>query len=563
MYASLRSRFFATLLSLIAAVALALPLAAASSSATVAHAAPAHAAIDCSQSPICTEVQDPEEVFGQGHYVGHDEPSTLFYSNRPGSGNQMVYTMKLPKDPKPGAGNVPRTGQSFNFQLHPAFWLGMAMCDTQSYPEQVSTCAPDSDSNIFDNQDAQHPMSKHPGTAFMEMQFYPPGWVAWPSGNSCDPTKWCAALNIDSLAEDPVNGTLLNDTCLAEIGGNPEYLNFAFITRNGHTQAPPSPINSTLATFTPDPTQDLFMNSGDTIVTSLHDTAHGLRIDIVDLTTHQAGSMTASASNGFGQIQYDATGNSCNNIPYDFHPMYSTSSEHTRVPWAAHSYNIAFSDEIGHFQACNGAATITPGDNCPAGNTEYDGEPTDANDTQCFPASASTLIQINGCIEGNGVTGFDSLSYQTLWPDGNTALHPSSLQFTSPITGPGFNYSRMAFEADLPRIEAPDVDGNCDRSTGANCTLIPITDDGQPANFYPFFSIHKSGHEDGRGAIGSCSWLLGNDVPGLTTNDFGKNAQYGHLLFLTYLAFGGGGATIVRTNDFQQILSQNPCPNQL
>ena len=28
-------------------------------------------------------------MFGQGHYVGHDEPSTLFYSNVPGSGNRM------------------------------------------------------------------------------------------------------------------------------------------------------------------------------------------------------------------------------------------------------------------------------------------------------------------------------------------------------------------------------------------------------------------------------------------------------------------------------------------
>ena len=35
--------------------------------------------------------------------------------------------------------------------------------------------------------------------------------------------------------------------------------------------------------------------------------------------------------------------------------MYATSSEHTRVPWAAHSYNVAFSDEIGHFEYCDKA----------------------------------------------------------------------------------------------------------------------------------------------------------------------------------------------------------------
>jgi NAD(P)-dependent dehydrogenase (short-subunit alcohol dehydrogenase family) len=59
-------------------------------------------------------------------------------------------------------------------------------------------------------------------------------------------------------------------------------------------------------------------------------------------------SMTASAGNGFGQIQAAPTGTSCTEIPSDFHPMYSTSSPQTRVPWAAHSYNVAFDEEIGH-----------------------------------------------------------------------------------------------------------------------------------------------------------------------------------------------------------------------
>jgi len=290
MRTSTKPKFLTILTSLITAITITLSLAATVSVQgviTQASAAQSHMTIPCATSPICTEVQNPEEVFGEGNYVGHDEPSNLFYSNRPGSGSQMIYTLKLPTDPKPGPGNVPKPGQSFNFQLHPAFWFGMAMCDTQSYPEQVSTCTPNSDSNIFEGQDAQHPMSKHPGTAFTEMQFYPPGWVSWPAGNSCDAKKWCAALNIDSLSEDPVAGTTQNPTCQATAGL--EYVNFAFITKNGQSQAPASPVNSTLATFTPDPNKDLFMNSGDTLVVSLHDTAHGLRIDIFDLTSHQFG----------------------------------------------------------------------------------------------------------------------------------------------------------------------------------------------------------------------------------------------------------------------------------
>ena len=83
------------------------------------------------------------------------------------------------------------------------------------------------------------------------------------------------------------------------------------------------------------------------------------------------------------------------------------------------------------------------------------------------------------------------------------------------------------------------------------CTLIPTTDDGTPADFYPFYST---------GTVrGQCAWMLGNDIPGVTANDFGKNNQYGSLLKLTYLVFGGHGATLQRYNDFRQILSSNPC----
>jgi hypothetical protein len=108
---------------------------------------------------------------------------------------------------------------------------------------------------------------------------------------------------------------------------------------------------------------------------------------------------------------------------------------------------------------------------------------------------------------------------------------------------------RVAFEADLPRIET----NTCSRSTGAGCTLIPTTDKGTPAAFYPFFSAFQHGIQNQK-----CMWGFGNDLPGATT-DFGRNAQYGSLLSLTYLAFGGGGATIQRFNDLRQIIS-NPCP---
>ena len=526
------------------------------------NAASPHAAINCEYSSLCAEVATPADVFG-GEYVGHDEPSLVPYSNVPGSGNHLSYSMQLPRDPSPANPNTP--GKSYEFQLNGSIWLGMALCATQSYPEQVSTCTPDSDSNIVDP--AVSP--KHPGTAFVELQFYPPGWVPWPTwqvavgASACDPTKGCAAMNIFSLAEDPVAGTTLNATCASRVGL--EYVNFAFVTKNGRTTNPPNPVQSTTATFTPDPKNDLFMNPGDNLQVSLGDTPHGLRATINDLSSGQRGSMTASAANGFGQVQYDPTGTSCVNLPYDYHPMYSTSSEQTRVIWAAHTYNLSFTSEIGHFENCNGPNPIpaTPfgldasGNpvTCPAGNTEGFGShtsPTDSDDDFCFPGSEALRIHVNGCTDTN--TGFDSMDYWPVWPDGNRALHPSSLLISSPRTGPGLNinYSRVAFEANLPRIET----NTCDRSTGAGCTLIPTTDKGTPAAFYPFFSAFQNGVPDEQGN-GSCMWGFGNHLRG--ANDFGRNAQYGSLLTTTYLAFGGGGATIDRINNFRQIIS-NPCP---
>jgi hypothetical protein len=321
-----------------------------------------------------------------------------------------------------------------------------------------------------------------------------------------------------------------------------------------------------LTTFTPNPSKDLFMNSGDNITVSLRDTANGVRAAINDLTTGQTGSMTASAANGFGQVAFDPNpGTSCTNIPYNFHPMYSTASEQTRVIWAAHSYNISFTSEIGHFENCNGPNPIpaTPfGEDssgnpiaCPNGNTEGFGSntsPTDGDDNFCFPGSEALFVHINGCSDTN--TGFDNLSYQPVWPDGNMALHPQPALVSSPMTGPGdsVQYSRVAFEANIPRIEP----GQC-RFTGVGCTPLPITDKGSPVAFYPFFSAFQDGVPNEQGDNG-CMWGFGNNLPG-ATNNFGGNTQYGPLLAQNYLVLGGGGAVTVRYNDFRQIMS-NPCP---
>jgi hypothetical protein len=517
--------------------------------------------------PLCTEINEfpnGQTTNYEGLYVGHDEPSLLFYSNVPGSGNHMQYRLVLPKDP-PVLPNQAGTGGTFNFQLHPAFWVGVAMCDTQSYPNPGNgvACTPDSDDNIFDGSDSTKAdwIGNHPGTAFMEMQFYPPGWVLWPPGNSCDSTRWCAALNVDSLSQDPNHGTQLNGTCAATVGV--EYVNFAFITRNGkpHHGAPPNPVNSTLDTFTADSNTDLFMNSGDVLIVDLHDTPHGLQIVIHDLTSGESGSMTASAANGFGQVQYDPTGTSCNNLPYDFHPMYSTSSEHTRVPWAAHSYNVAFSDEIGHFEYCSLADPLT-GKCLVASATDPAGH--DADDVGCFNAGDSSLVAIGGCL-GTDVD-FDGPEYQSNWPGTSSnrfmdrQLHPRSVLFSSPAFVPTgqreghANYDRVAFEADMPRIEIHSLspNNNCNRTTGAGCVNPP-----NGASFYPFFSTRNTDDTEG------CMWQLGGaQIPG-TSNTFGgtSTAEYGPLLLSLYQVFGSTTLPSFRYNNFRQILNTNPCRN--
>lgn len=80
--------------------------------------------------------------------------------------------------------------------------------------------------------------------------------------------------------------------------------------------------------------------------------------------------------------------------------------------------------------------------------------------------------------------------------------HPQPILFSSPLTGPGdsVNDQRVGFEADVPRIE-----GTCDRSTGAGCTLIPTTDSGAPAAFYPYYSAFQGTRG---GAPHGCLWGL-------------------------------------------------------
>jgi hypothetical protein len=531
---------------------------------------------------LCAETFD--SIGYAGEYTGHDEPAVLFYSNQRGSGNSSTYHLRVPKDP-PTLPTQDGKGGTFNFELHPAFWVSMAVCDDQSAPNPGGSsvgpnirCRPDSDRNIFDGTDSSKAdyIGKHPGTGFVEMQFYPPGWVS-PCGAIGNRTQWCSALNIDSLSINYNANTTNNDACLNAAGQ--EYVNFAFITKSGKPTGPPSPLLANGATFTPN-ADTLFYNPGDELRVTLEDTQHGLKVTIVDLTTGERGTMVASAANGFAQVLFDPNGTDCNpathNIRADFHPMYATSSEHTRVPWAAHSYNISFSDEIGHFEFCN--AVDSQGGNCTVDGVHDrdDGLPPGAEDDQgCFDGNftgAAGLIAIGGCTATD--FDFDGVPYLLVWPGTlknvnlDRSLHARPVEFTSPLfrddEGEARNYSRVAFEADLPRIESNTnpicqrhLSNPADPNPGQGCVNPP-----KGADFYPFFTTARSqaggGEDDGQ-----CVWHLGGPyLPG-TTNTFGGSsaAEYGPLLQLAYPATGG--QVTVRLNDFRRILPNNPCTSRI
>jgi len=202
------------------------------------------------------------------------------------------------------------------------------------------------------------------------------------------------------------------------------------------------------------------------------------------------------------------------------------------------------------------------------------GRPTGAEDDfGCFDAafaSVKGLVPIGGCTSTD--FDFDGVAYQLVWPGtfADTAadeqLHPRSIGFTSPLftnssSGAQQNYERVAFEADLPRIESNTnppcqrhVFNPADPNPGSGCVNPP-----KGANFYPFFSTREGST--------ACTWQLGGaNIPG-TDNIFGGSSttEFGPPLELAYPSTplpGTSTPTVtIRINNFRQILPNNPCLN--
>ncbi|HWF72423.1 MAG TPA: hypothetical protein VG186_03710, partial [Solirubrobacteraceae bacterium] len=287
--------------------------------------------------------------YDNGTYIGHDEPDMGFVSARPGSGNDVTWTEVLGRDPVASPTvSTPGSDVAHWFELSLAPWFSMQMCDSKSYPQ--SPCTPESDANA----PAPCTISANPctngfaggGSAFMEMQFYPPGFSPFADAVSCDNQHWCAAMTIDSL-ECTYGFATCNGNC-------EEPVNFAFIQHDGVPTGAPAPQNTGLATLTPN-SQTLLMNPGDRIVVHMFDApvpgqpgVKAFKVVIDDLTTRQSGFMQASAANGFQNTSVA----DCSGTPYNFQPEYNTAAAQNITPWGALQTNISTQFETGHFEAC-------------------------------------------------------------------------------------------------------------------------------------------------------------------------------------------------------------------
>jgi hypothetical protein len=513
---------------------------------TVYGGAPARGGLDCNgfspvQAPahtfFCTDIRGFAGVsnantwggrfYDNGHYIGHDEPDTTFISTAPGSGGDVTWSLTLGRDPSATPTDAsPGKDVSHWFELSPAPWLSMALCDPDSYPQRP--CTANSDAN------APSATSAGGGSAFMELQLYPPGFAPTVDAISCDNAHWCAALTIDSL-ECTLDMAQCNADC-------EEPVNAAFVETDGVPAAPPNPQSYPDDEF-PD-SHTLLMSPGDKITVHIWDAPvpgeagqKALEVSIDDLTSHQSGFMQASGKNGF---QHTSIAN-CSGTPFDFQPEYSTASVGHYVPWASLQTDISTEFETGHWEPCTSLSEPIPNPIDPSdSSTVYDecagpyesaggAEGPETGDAFCYLAgsthtgftgsTAGTPPDVStGCLDNlfqNGDLDYDGTPYWPEWPvsASPTALYPSSFVESLPetidsATGKTGSYSRFFFQTDVALSES-----NCSAVTADACTVPPPG----PGRFYPYWSEADS--------HGTCSLEFGNVSSG--AEDFGKDAQYG------------------------------------
>jgi hypothetical protein len=537
--------------------------AAASTTTASSYTPNARGELDCNgfspvQKPVretfnCTDIRGSGKAnantwggrfYDNKHYIGHDEPDTDFLSSAPGSGNNVSWTITLGRDPTAAPTDAnPGHDVSNWFELTPAPWFSMALCDPNSFPQ--TSCAPESDSNAPTCTGPDCTTGLGGGSAFMEMQFYPPGNPPFVDSESCDGTHWCAALTIDSL-ECTAAFASCNNNC-------EEPVNFAFIQRNGVPTGPPSPQDAATKTFVNND-ETLLMNPGDRVAFHMSDApapGGGEAFEVVmdDLTTHQSGFMQASAANGFQTTSMS----DCSGTPFNFQPEFNTAKAGNINSWGADQVDISTEFETGHWEACTSLSDqlssnpADPSDTSPIYNGcngpyenagPADSTTPEVGEAPCYlagathpgfngPGTSTDPDRMTGCQDlftQNGDLDFDGTPYWKEWPTGLLpTIYPSSFLESFP-TSNGRQYSQFYFQTDVALSEYQCGGGNYANasSTAAGCTVPPQG----PGGFYPYWT---------QSLLGGCSLEFGNvsSGPGVLTT-FGQEKQYGTDQFAKY-----------------------------
>jgi hypothetical protein len=327
---------------------------------------------------------------------------------------------------------------------------------------------------------------------------------------------------------------------------------------------------------------------------AITDPTAGFTTTITDMTTHKTGFMTASAGKGF----MNTNPVTCAGTPHTFHAEYATAKPQNQVPWAALEGGVLMQQEIGHSEVCSSLTHSDPinapgvivdnkvSDTCVGGseggkkhkgeggcnpktgvclnastegttgpiacpsNNFASGQLCEFADGACMPQGTRTVTinghkakvtsPVNFC-EANrfqvGDLDFDGMPYQkTTWPNGSPNV-PTSFRYAGPFDAAGHTYPKIQVESDVAASEFL-----CNIFNGNNCDAPPLG-----AKFYPFFTLtSKSGQ--GVGHLfpkGACIWNFGNTIAHVTTNNLGKDAQYGTP---DVARFGGTVISAVKAN---------------
>lgn len=171
------------------------------------------------------------------------------------------------------------------------------------------------------------------------------------------------------------------------------------------------------------------------------------------------------------------------------------------MPWAAHSYNVAFSHEIGHFEYCNRVNPLGKCVNYGVNDLKKDGD-----DVACFDASASLLVKVSSCLHGLRLR-WDLVPARLVGDTRRSERRPTAASGVVPV-----------HESVIGRLELRT------------------------------WRSRRTYH--------------GTFIPG-TTNTFGgtSTSEYGSLLKLLYADFPGVPGTAPFFEDFRNVLSTNPCPS--